>query len=68
MLSSETLFHYPYWKVPFTIHTDASDKQLVSIISHNNKTIVIFSGVLNNTHINYTTTDKELLLIVKFLR
>ena len=68
MLSSETLFHYPYWKVPFNTHTDASDKQLVSVISHNNKPIAIFSGVLNNTHINYTTKDKEVLLIVKFLK
>ena len=26
MVSAETLFSYPDWKIPFTLHTDASDK------------------------------------------
>ena len=27
MVSAETLTSYPYWKLPFKVHTDASDKQ-----------------------------------------
>ena len=26
MVSAETLISYPYWKLPFTVHTDYSDK------------------------------------------
>ena len=28
MVSEETVLNYPYCKIPFTVHTDASDKQL----------------------------------------
>ena len=34
---TETLLNYPYWTIPFTVHTDASDKQLGAVISQNNK-------------------------------
>ena len=37
MVSAETLLSYPYWKIPFTVHTDASEKQLCAVISQNNK-------------------------------
>ena len=30
---SETLLSYPDWKLPFTAHTDDSDKQLGDVIS-----------------------------------
>ena len=42
MVSSETQLSYPYWKLPFTVHSDASDKQLVAVISHNNKPNAFF--------------------------
>ena len=64
MVSSETLLSYPYWKLTFTVHTDASDKQLGSVISQNNKPISFFSRILSNPQRNYTTTEKELLAIV----
>ena len=37
MVSAETLLNYPDWKIPFTVHTDAPDKQLGAVISQNNK-------------------------------
>ena len=39
MVSDDNLLSYTYWKIPFTVHTDASDKQLGDIISHNNQPI-----------------------------
>ena len=39
MVSAYTLLSYPYWKLSFTVPTDASDKQLGSVISQNNKPI-----------------------------
>ena len=33
MISSETLLNYPDLKIPFTVHTDASDKQVGAVIS-----------------------------------
>ena len=67
-VSSETLLSYPYWKLPFTVYTDASDKQLISVIRQNNKPIAFFSKKLSKPHRNYTTTYKELLAIVECLK
>ena len=61
MVSSETLLNYPDWKIPFTFHTDASDKQLDSIISQNKKPIAFFSIRLSNPQCKYATTEKFLL-------
>ena len=58
MVSFETLLSYSDWKIPFTVHTDASDKQLGSLISQNNKYIAFFSIILNNPKCNYTTNEK----------
>ena len=68
MISSETLLIYPYWKLPFTVHTDTYDKQLGAVISQNNKPIAFFSRILSNPQCNYTTTAKELLAIVECLK
>ena len=42
MVSAKTLSSYPDQKIPFTVHTDASDQQVVAVISHNNKPIAFF--------------------------
>ena len=68
MVYSETLISYPDWKLPFLVHTDASDKQLGSIISQNNKPIAFFYRRLSKPHSTYTTTEKELLNIVECLK
>ena len=43
IISKETLLNYPDWTIPFTIHTDASDKQMGDVISQNNKPIAFLS-------------------------
>ena len=43
MVSAEKLISYLDWKLPFTVHTDASDKQLICVISQNNKPIDFIS-------------------------
>ena len=68
MVSSETLISYPCFKLPFKVHTDASDKQLGVVIIHNNKSIAFFSRILSKPHRNYTMTEKELLTIVECLK
>ena len=44
MVSTEPLLKYPHWKSPFTIDSDASDKQLGDIISQNNNPIAFLKG------------------------
>ena len=66
MVSAEILLSYPYWKLPFRVHTDVFDKQLVVVISHNDKHIPFFYIKLSKPQHNYTTNEKELLLTVEF--
>ena len=58
MVSTKTLLSYPYLKIPFTVHTYASDKQLGAVIIHNKKHIALFSRILSKKQHNYTTTKK----------
>ena len=67
MVSTEKLLGCPYWTIPFTVHTDASDKQLGAVISQNNKSIELFSRVIIKPQRNYTMIEKELLAIVECL-
>ena len=68
MVSDETLLSYPDWKLPFTVHTDAYNKQLGAVISHKNEPIACFSRILSNPQRNYNTTEKELLMIVECIK
>ena len=68
MVSAETLMNYPDWEMPFIVHTDASDMQLDAVIIQNNKPIAFFSRRPIKTQREYTTTKKELLLIVECLK
>ena len=61
MVSDDTVLCYPDWTTPFTVHTNAFDKQLGDFISQNDKPIVFFSIRLSNPQRNYATTKKELL-------
>ena len=67
MVSSDMLLGYPDCKLPFTVHTDDSDKQLGSAIIQNNKHFAFFSIILSKLQRNYTTTEKALLAIVEYL-
>ena len=68
MVSSGNLLSDPDWKITLTVHTDAFDKRIGAIISHNNKPIALFSRRINKLQQNYTTTEKELLATVKCLK
>ena len=46
MVSADTLPGYADWKLPFIFHTDTSDKQVGSVISHKNIYIAFFSRIL----------------------
>ena len=52
MVSANTLLSYTDWTIPFTVHTNASYKQLVAVISQNNKLIAFFSIILSNSQRN----------------
>ena len=67
MVSADILLSYPYCKILFTVHTDAYDKQVGDVISQNNKPIAFFSRRFSKPQRNYTTNDKELLMIVECL-
>ena len=68
MVSAEMLLSYPYWKLSFTVHTHAYDKQVCAFISHNNKLIPLFLIGFIKPQSNYTTTEKKLLSIVECLK
>ena len=68
MVSAKMLLSYPDWKLPFTVHTDDSDKPLCAVIVHNNKPISFFSRRLIKSQRTYTTTEKEILAIVECLK
>ena len=43
MVSADTLLSYPDWNILFSVHLDASDKQLGAVFSNSNKPIELFS-------------------------
>ena len=42
MVSAKMLLSYLDWKIPFISHTDAYDKYLGAVISHDKKPIAFF--------------------------
>jgi hypothetical protein len=68
IMARETILAYPNFEIPFKVHTDASAYQLGAVISQNGKPIVFYSRKLTPTQTQYTTTERELLPIVKTLK
>ena len=60
-LYRESFLNDTDWKIPFTLHTDASYKNLGAVIIQNNKHIEFISSILSNPQCNYATTEDELL-------
>ena len=58
IISAETSLNSPNWAIPFTVKTDAYDKQLGAVISQNNKPMYFFSKRLKESQHNYNTTEK----------
>ena len=68
MLTSAPIMQPPNWNLPFEIMCDASDYTTSVVLGQreNKKPHVIYyaSKTLNDTQINYTTIEKELLAVV----
>ena len=62
------LLSYPDFNQPFEIHTDTSHNQLGVVISQKNKPIAFYSRKLWPAQRRHTTTEHELLSIIKTLR
>jgi RNase H-like domain found in reverse transcriptase len=68
LIAEDILLQYPDPNQPFSIHPDASDYQLGSVIKHYNRPAAYYSCKLTTTQQRYTTIEKELLSIVETLR
>ena len=68
IVGCETLLSYPDFSLPFEIHTNASHTQLGAVISQNNKPIAFYSRKPQPAQRQYTTTERELLSIIKTLK
>ena len=64
-ISRETLLVFPNFGKLFVIQTDASKVQLATVIRQDDKPIAFNSRKLSPAQVNYTTTGRELLSIVK---
>jgi hypothetical protein len=58
---------FPDFNKVFEIHTDASDYQLASVISQDQKPIAFYSEKLTATQRNYTLGEREMLSFVETL-
>eukprot|EP00978_Attheya_sp_CCMP212_P029076 scaffold102189_cov64-Attheya_sp.AAC.6 len=63
-----TVLCYPDPNQPYDIETDASDYQMGAVIKQNGWPVAYFSRKLRDAQLNYTTIEKETLLIVECLR
>ena len=68
MVSDEMMLSHLDWKLPFTVHANSSDKQLVAVIIQNNKPNDFFSRILSKPQHNYTTIDNKILAILECLK
>jgi hypothetical protein len=67
-IAKEVVLAYPDFTKPFDIYTDASTKQLGSVITQDNRPIAFFSRKLSGAQSKYTVTELELLAIVETLK
>ena len=68
VIAPDVMLAYPNFDLAFEIYTDASLRQMGSVIVQNNRAIAFFSRKLNDAQRNYTTTEKELLSIIETLK
>ena len=67
-VSQDTLLEYPDLNERFDIHMDASNYQLVAVITQHSKTISFYSRKLKGLQTRDIVTEKELLSIVETLK
>jgi hypothetical protein len=64
----EVMLTFTVFSKPFHIYTDASDKQLGALITHDEKPISFYSRKLNSAQQRYTTGEQEALSIIETFR
>lgn len=67
-IKTNILLHHPDLSKPFTLSTDASDEGLGAIFEQEEKIVGLYSHKLLKDERNYTTTEKELLAIIRALQ
>ena len=68
VVARDTLLTYPDFNEALKIHTNASDFQLVVVISQKGKPIALYSRKLTGVKKRYTVTEKELLSTFETLK
>eukprot|EP00804_Cyclotella_cryptica_P026303 CCRYP_007643-RA/>CCRYP_007643-RA protein AED:0.43 eAED:0.43 QI:0/-1/0/1/-1/1/1/0/89 len=67
-IAKDVVLAYPDYSMEFEIYTDASSKQLGSVITQGNRPLAFFSRKLSTTQQKYSVTELELLAIVETLK
>eukprot|EP00804_Cyclotella_cryptica_P024717 CCRYP_001685-RA/>CCRYP_001685-RA protein AED:0.42 eAED:0.42 QI:0/0/0/1/0/0/2/0/344 len=67
-IAKDVVLAYPDYSMEFEIYTDASSKQLGSVITHGNRPLAFFSRKLSTMQQKYSVTKQELLTIVETLK
>ena len=68
VIGRKLLLAYPDFNALFEIHIDDSKLQIGAVISQKGKPIAFYLRKINSAQQNYTTTEKELLIIVETLK
>ncbi len=68
LLAKQMVLAYPDFTIPFEIYTDASNKQIGSVIQQYGWPLAFYSCKLTNAHTCYTVIKLELLAIVETLQ
>jgi hypothetical protein len=64
----DTLLSFPDFEKECHVYTDASKKQLGSVIMQEGKPLTFYSRKINSAQTRYTTGEQELLSIVETLK
>jgi hypothetical protein len=67
-IAKDVVLDFPDYSKVFEIYTDASSKQLRTVITQDNRPIAFFSWKLSNMQCKYSITKIELLAIVETLK
>jgi hypothetical protein len=68
LLAKQTILAYPDFTIPFEIYTDASNKQIGSVIQQSGWPLAFYSCKLTDAQTHYTVIKLELLAIVETLQ
>jgi RNase H-like domain found in reverse transcriptase len=68
IMAKDAFFCFPDHNKPFDIYADASDTQLGEAIFQDGAPVAFFSQKLNSAQRNYTTGEKEILLVIETLK